>query len=285
MEEMNQAAQEIDRVIVVINEIAEQTKLLALNATIEAARAGEAGKGFAVVANEVKDLAAQTNQATLEIREKIGAMQASTEKAVTKIRNINHVIHEVEDVIGSIATAVEEQTATTRDVASNIQNGVGAVQTISKEVDNAASQVSVFAQEVRGVEKAATDVADANANVSWCAEELSKMSETLKQSLTNIRTDDANHANLERKNCWEILNCQRQAGGAKANELGICPAASETQYQNSNGGKNAGRYCWKVAGTLCGGKQQGAHASKLKKCLSCDFYLKVRDEEGEEFTI
>lgn len=86
------------------------------------------------------------------------------------------------------------------------------------------------------------------------------------------------------KNCWEIKNCGRQPGGAKVAELGVCPAASETELDNGkNGGKNAGRYCWRIAGTLCGGKAQGSFASKIVNCMACDFFKQVKQEQGSDF--
>jgi hypothetical protein len=85
------------------------------------------------------------------------------------------------------------------------------------------------------------------------------------------------------KNCWQFKNCGREPGGVKTAELGICSATIYEQYNGKNNGKNAGRYCWKVAGTLCGGKVQGTYAQKLMNCVACDFYKAVRQEEGEYF--
>jgi hypothetical protein len=81
-------------------------------------------------------------------------------------------------------------------------------------------------------------------------------------------------------NCWEAKKCGRQPGGAKATELGVCPAATETRTNNLNHGINGGRVCWLVAGTLCGGVVQGTFASKLANCLKCEFYQAVGKEEG-----
>jgi len=134
MEILNSSAEEISNVIQVIFDIADQTKLLALNATIEAARAGEAGKGFAVVANEVKELAAQTNTATDEIRTKITAMQDSTKQVAEKAEQINKITSDVNEIVVSIATAVEEQSVTTKDIASNIGQTAQASQGISEDM-------------------------------------------------------------------------------------------------------------------------------------------------------
>ena len=81
-------------------------------------------------------------------------------------------------------------------------------------------------------------------------------------------------------NCWEFKKCGRQVGGPKAAELGVCPAATETRTAGINHGKNGGRACWALTGTLCGGKVQGMFALKVENCLACDFYQLVGKEEG-----
>ena len=85
---------------------------------------------------------------------------------------------------------------------------------------------------------------------------------------------------MPRLNCWEFKKCGRQPGGAKASELGVCPAAIEDRVNGANGGTKAGRVCWYLAGTLCGGKVQGTFASKLANCMNCEFYQLVFQEEG-----
>jgi hypothetical protein len=82
-------------------------------------------------------------------------------------------------------------------------------------------------------------------------------------------------------NCWEYKKCGRQPGGAKASELGVCPACTETRLEGVNSGKNGGRSCWALTGTLCGGQVQGTFASKLGNCLKCEFYILVTEEEGK----
>lgn len=114
---LDQESQKIGEVVEMISDIAEQTNLLALNATIEAARAGDAGKGFAVVASEVKNLATQTAKATEQISSMIGTIQGSTGNSVEAIEGIGNVIGEINTMATMIASAVEEQNATTQEIA------------------------------------------------------------------------------------------------------------------------------------------------------------------------
>jgi hypothetical protein len=86
-----------------------------------------------------------------------------------------------------------------------------------------------------------------------------------------------------KENCCEVKKCGRQEGGPKVKELGVCLASADTSNNGKNSGKNAGRYCWKIGGTLCGGKVQGTFASKMENCLQCEFFKKVREEEGDNF--
>lgn len=83
-----------------------------------------------------------------------------------------------------------------------------------------------------------------------------------------------------KKNCWEIENCGRDPGGSKVQELGVCPASTDTEADGLNGGKNAGRICWAIAGTFCGGKKQGTFAQKKMSCMSCEVYQTIQREEG-----
>src|SRR6266545_3653261 len=110
---------EVVDVVRVITTIAEQTNLLALNATIEAARAGAAGRGFAVVAGEVKELAQQTSAATEDIKSRIAGVQSSTAGGISEIEKVAQVIHDVSDIVSSIAAAIEEQATVTKDIATN----------------------------------------------------------------------------------------------------------------------------------------------------------------------
>lgn len=88
---------------------------------------------------------------------------------------------------------------------------------------------------------------------------------------------------MDKLNCWEFKKCGREPFGANSNELGVCPATKEARAHQINDGKYGGRSCWVIAGTLCGGKEQGTFAQKLHNCLQCDFYILVRQEEGKDF--
>ena len=91
---------------------------------------------------------------------------------------------------------------------------------------------------------------------------------------------------MYKTNCWEVKNCGREPDGEKADELGVCPAATEESCEGINSGKNAGRICWAIAGTFCGGKVQGDFAQKSVSCMSCEVFKQIKTEEGaEEFTL
>jgi methyl-accepting chemotaxis protein len=146
---LGQSSSEIGNVIKVITSIAEQTNLLALNATIEAARAGESGKGFAVVAGEVKDLAQETARATEDIARRVQAIQTDTDNAVHAIDQISTIIAQISDYQTSIASAVEEQTATTGEMSRSVHEAAAGAGTIAGNI----SQIAEAAQETtRSVE-------------------------------------------------------------------------------------------------------------------------------------
>jgi len=132
--ELVEAGRKIGEVVELINNIAGQTNLLALNATIEAARAGEAGKGFAVVAQEVKNLANQTARATDQIAEQITLMQTATTDAARSITEINGVIADINDIATTVASAMEQQGASTREIARNVQQAAKGTRVVSENV-------------------------------------------------------------------------------------------------------------------------------------------------------
>jgi hypothetical protein len=86
-------------------------------------------------------------------------------------------------------------------------------------------------------------------------------------------------------NCWEFKNCGREPGGKNAETSGVCPATAENRLHGVHDGTNAGRACWILAGTLCGGSVQGHFGEKYKNCRQCAFYAQVKSEEGMNFTL
>lgn len=170
---LGESSAEIGNVIKVITSIAQQTNLLALNATIEAARAGEAGKGFAVVANEVKELAKQTAKATEDISRKIEAIQGDTKGAVAAIEQIGKIINQINDIQNTIASAVEEQTATTGE--------------ISRNVAEAAKGSIEIAQNVTGVAQAAQGTTMGASDTKKSADELARMAHSLQQLVAQLK--------------------------------------------------------------------------------------------------
>ncbi len=168
---LGQSSVEIGKVIKVITSIAQQTNLLALNATIEAARAGEAGKGFAVVANEVKELAKETAKATEDISQKIEAIQGDTKNAVEAIAEIGTIINKISDYQNTIASAVEEQTATTNE--------------ISRNVIEASKGSTEIAQNIVGVAEAAKSTTTGASDTQRAAGELSRMATELQDVVSS----------------------------------------------------------------------------------------------------
>jgi len=184
---LDTTADDIGKVVDVILEIAEQTKLLALNATIEAARAGDAGKGFAVVANEVKELAKQTNEAVEDIQIKVVAIQDSTGTTIEQIKGIDSVITEVNEIVGSIATAVEEQSVTTKDISGNITNAADGIKEMTHNVSEAASVTSDISKDVYSLSQNSSDVKSGSIQVNEGVVELSRMGESLTKLVKTFK--------------------------------------------------------------------------------------------------
>ncbi len=169
---LGESSAEIGNVVKVITSIAEQTNLLALNATIEAARAGEAGKGFAVVANEVKELAQETAKATEDIARRVQAIQADTGAAVGAIGEISAIVAQISDRQTTIASAVEEQTATTNEM--------------SRSVQEAAQGSGQIADNISGVSSAADSTTQALTQTRTAVDELSRMAADLRTTVARF---------------------------------------------------------------------------------------------------
>ncbi|WP_440899362.1 methyl-accepting chemotaxis protein [Actinosynnema sp.] len=170
---LGQSSVEIGNVVKVITSIAEQTNLLALNATIEAARAGDAGKGFAVVANEVKDLAQETAKATEDISRRVELIQADTSNAVSAIGEIGEIISQINSFQLTIASAVEEQTATTAEM--------------NRSVSDAAGGVGEIASNIQGVATAAESTTASVTETSRASEGLARLSAELQEQVSRFK--------------------------------------------------------------------------------------------------
>ncbi|WP_019144798.1 methyl-accepting chemotaxis protein [Aeromicrobium massiliense] len=170
---LGESSQEIGNVVKVITSIAEQTNLLALNATIEAARAGEAGKGFAVVANEVKELAQETARATEDIARRVETIQNDSGGAVDAISEIESIITSINDYQVTIASAVEEQTATTNEMSRNVA-----------EASTGSGQI---ADNISGVSQAASGTTQALAQTQAAVDEVARMAADLRGSVAHFQ--------------------------------------------------------------------------------------------------
>ncbi|MGD9161549.1 MAG: HAMP domain-containing methyl-accepting chemotaxis protein [Desulfobacteraceae bacterium] len=187
IDELGKAAQEIGKVTETISEISEQTNLLALNATIESARAGEAGKGFAVVANEIKDLAKQTAEATQQIKGQIEGIQKSTTGTVTEIEEILKVINDVNEIVATIATAVEEQSVTTNEIAGNVSQASQGIQEVNENVSESTVVSRDIAREVTDCTQSSAEISNSSAQVSLSADQLRSLAEELNDMVNKFK--------------------------------------------------------------------------------------------------
>ena len=176
MGRLGTSSAQIGNVVRVIDAIAQQTNLLALNATIEAARAGEAGKGFAVVANEVKELAKETAAATQDIGHRIEAIQSDTSAAIGAIGQIRETIQHIKDVSSNIATAIDEQLATTAEIGRNLS-----------EAARGSSEISQGLATVAG---AARETAAGSVSTQTAAGEMARMASDLREMTGKFKLAD-----------------------------------------------------------------------------------------------
>jgi methyl-accepting chemotaxis protein len=181
MNDLGRAAQDIGKVTETITSISAQTNLLALNATIEAARAGAAGKGFAVVANEIKELAQQTAAATEDIKGKISGIQASTGSSIRDIERIAQVIKDVGELISSIATAIEEQSTVTHDIANNIAQATSGVKDASERITHTASASQSIANDIAGMTTTVSELVASGESLHGSSSDLNELAQMLSE--------------------------------------------------------------------------------------------------------
>jgi methyl-accepting chemotaxis protein len=185
--ELGLAAREIGKVVEAITDISGQVDLLALNATIEAARAGDAGKGFAVVANEIKELARQTAEATMEIKTRVESIQSTTEGTVKEINDVSAVVHDIDTIVSTIATAVEEQSATTNEIVSNVSQASIGLGEVNENVAQSSSVSAEIAHDIAEVNSAARDISGSCKSVNTKSEELASLANNLNEMVKKFR--------------------------------------------------------------------------------------------------
>lgn len=160
VESLQESVEQIGDVVSLIQDIAEQTNLLALNATIEAARAGDAGKGFAVVANEVKNLAAQTSQATEEISSQIEQMQNRAGISIEAVKTISSMVSDISERTTNVASASEEQGSSTQEISRNVQEAAAGASQITNSINDVTQASSETEEMSEGVLETANRLND-----------------------------------------------------------------------------------------------------------------------------
>ncbi len=187
MGELEEAAQSISKVTEAITDISDKTNLLALNATIEAARAGEAGKGFAVVATEIKELAAQTAQATNDIKNQIDGIQATSTMSISAINEIVTIINQVNDIISTITTAVGEQSSATQEITSNIAQASQGLMEINENVNQGSAISGEITQRLSQSSSAAVQMSEKSTAVTNQAAHLQELATALKGIVNSFK--------------------------------------------------------------------------------------------------
>lgn len=187
MAKLGESANKIGKVTETITEISEQTNLLALNATIEAARAGEAGKGFAVVANEIKELAKQTADATIDIKSQISEMQGTTKVTVEDMDAISKIIDDIFVIINEIASTVAEQSSATREIADNIAQTSMGIGEVNENVAKTTVTITDISGEVNAVSKASSEVDDSAGQVENKSRELHELAGNLDKLVKKFK--------------------------------------------------------------------------------------------------
>ena len=187
IKDFGDAAQEINAVTDSISNISSQTNILALNATIEAARAGAAGKGFAVVANEIKNLAQETEQATENIHVKVNDIQSSTHVAVENVESVTKVIGNINNMVTSIAAAIEQQSSVTKDISQNIGKISGNIQSTNKTIADVYEITQAVTGDVNNVGQLTEGIVTKNTQIKSSADNLALLSQELKESVDRFK--------------------------------------------------------------------------------------------------
>lgn len=188
MEALYRSSEEMSKMLATIEAIASQTKLLALNATIEAARAGEAGKGFAVVAGEVKELAAQTSNATTRIAEGIRGMRESVQFSVESIQGISEGIDALKGQSMAVAAAVEEQEATIQELSRTVSSTGRNASEIADSAGRATVDLNGAVDGLSSLSEDVTSVAASMEQVRGSAQELAQVAEQMSAIVAQFRT-------------------------------------------------------------------------------------------------
>jgi methyl-accepting chemotaxis protein len=188
VQELGNAANDISKVTETIAEISEQVNLLALNATIEAARAGEAGKGFAVVANEIKELARQTAGAATEIQVRIDHVQKVSQTTIAGILEATAIVSNNTDVVATIASAVEEQTATVNEIGSSISDASEKLVSSNDKVSQASVYADEMAKMANSVTEAITEVDEAVHSILTTSDALKNLADNSARMTQQFRT-------------------------------------------------------------------------------------------------
>ncbi len=185
--ELGRAAREIGKVVETITEISSQVDLLALNATIEAARAGDAGKGFAVVAGEIKELARQTAEASGEIKTRVEGIQSTTQGTVQEINDVSEVVSEINTIVATIASAVEEQSATTREIVGNVSQASVGLAEVNENVSQSSMVSGEIARDIGGVTGSSVDISRSCEEVNGSSVQLAQLAEQLNQLVNRFK--------------------------------------------------------------------------------------------------